>query len=347
MVDLAGGCGSGIPGTSVSINPTCDADSLTPEAFLNCILNFQQDSAVSWSGAATDLAGSAVCSAKGADWSISRTEKPYDVEAREPSVPEVDNAVTTYGALQNVMLPLFGKTFDDYFDRNHAILYNPAYQAAASWMVSVIAGGVSGIPVNLEAQIYGREADRIRAEAAVAKQNTIDGFHSRGWNLPQPCALALGQNAELSQLRSLGDVSVRVAEKQIDIQIDSIRFAVSEANKIYLGMERNAIDYISAWTRLLDSVKDLSSVDPNVKANLINATANLYGKRIQADQVQWMAINDFQQRIQDDNKLRSSNELGKTGLVVQANTAAAEVMKMLAAAVLSQLTTMVSKVVSG
>lgn len=339
------GCDGGFPGTSAVINPTCDADSLTPEAFLNCVINNQQQNANAWAKDAQDMAGSAVCSADGADLSITRDEEPYDVTAIEPDIPsDIDNSLATYTNLQNTMLPLFGKTFDDYFERNHVVLYNPAYQAAAAWLANVITNGVSGIPIALEQQIYNRATARTRAEAATARNSAVNRSSVLGWDMPQPFAIAQGEAAEIAGYTALADTSVRISEKQVDIQIDSIKFAVSEANKIYMGMEQNAIDYLSAWAKLLDHIKDLTEIDPNVRSNYMNAVANLYGKRIQKDQVQWMSLNDYQQRIYGDNQLKSSNELTKTDLIVKATTSGAEVMKMLAAAVLSQLSTMVTKV---
>ncbi len=328
---------------------TCDANSLTPEAFVNCILNFQQEAGSDWANDALRMAESAIYSAQGLDLSIERTESQFEVTAEEPEIPDdIENAVsTTYSTLSNTMLPLFGDTFDDYFQRNHTVLYNPAYQAAASWLTNVITNGVSGIPVNVENQIYGRAVDKIRVEAALSRQRGINRSASLGWKLPNPAVIALAESEALSGYRALGDASVRISEKQIDIQIESVKFAVEEANKIYLGMERNAIDYLASWTRLLDHVKDLAQVDPNVKSNYINAVSNLFGQRIKKDQVQWMSLNDFYQRLMQDNQLKSSNALGRTDLIVKANTAASEVMKMLAAAVLSQLSAMVTKVATG
>lgn len=333
---------------SVSVRPSCNADNMTPEEYVNCILNYQQDAGEEWANAAESAARSAICSAKGLDLSLHRDEVPYEVTAEEPLVPDdIDNTVSTYETLSNSMLPLFGDTFDDYFDRNHTVLYNPTYQAAASWMANVITGGVSGIPVNLENQIYGRAADRIRVEAALSRQRGVNRSSSLGWKLPNPAIIAMAESEALAGYRALGDASVRISEKQVDIQIESVKIAVEEANKVYLSMERNAVDYLAAWTRLLNHLKDLAEVDPNVRSNYINAVANLYGQRIKKDQVQWMSLNDFYQRLMQDNQLKSSNALGQTDLVVKANTAASEVMKMLAAAVLSQLSTMVTKVATG
>lgn len=337
---------SGSSGTIV--NASCDANELTPAAFTNCILNYQQESANSWARKAEDAAARAVCEAKGLDLSLSRDDAQYEVTAEEPPIPDdIDNTISKYQALLNTMLPLFGDTLDDYFSRAQSVLYNPAYQRAAIWLTDVIANGVSGIPVDLENQIYDRSTDRLRAEAALARQRGVNRSSSLGWKLPNPAIVAQAESEALAAYQGYADASVRLAEKQVDIQIDSVKFAVEEANKVYLGMERNGIDYLTAWTRLLDHAKDLSEVDPNVRANYINATANLYGQRIRKDQVQWMSLNDFYQRLMQDNQLKSSNSLGQTDLTVKAATANAEVMKMLAAAVLSQLSTMVTQVATG
>lgn len=339
------GCDSGLPGSSTVINPTCDADTLTPAEFFNCIVNNQQQFASDMSNRAIGVSSSAICSAQGLDLSTARNENPYEVTAEEPEIPDdIANAISTYENLQNTMLPLFGKTYDDWWDQNRVILYNPAYQAAAAWMADVISNGVTGIPAALERQIVNRATARARAEAAMARSNSEDRASSLNWDMPQPFAIAQGEAKELAAYRAIGDATVAIADRQLTIQIDSVKFAVEEANKIYLGMERAAIDYLGAWTSMLSHISDLSQMDPNVQANYTNAVANLYGKRIQKDQVQWVALNDFQQRLYADNQLRTGNSLSQTGLVVDANKAAAEVSKMLGAAALSQLSTMVTSV---
>lgn len=339
------GCG-GTSGTI--INPGCDANDLTPAEFTNCILNYQQELAQKSVYQATSAANRAICEADGLDLSLKRDDELYKMTAKEPEIPaNIDNAVSTYDSLKNTMLPLFGKTLDDYFNRAQSVLYNPAYTAAAAWLTDVITNGVSGIPIDLENQIYDRATGRLRAEAALARQRGVNRSSSLGWQLPNPAIIAMSESEALAAYQGQADASVRLAEKQVDIQIDSVKFAVEEANKIYLGMEKNAIDYLTAWTRLLDHAKDVATVDPNVRANYINATANLYGQRIRKDQVQWMSLNDFYQRQVQDNQLKSSNSLSQTDLTVKAATANAEVMKMLAAAVLSQLSTMVTQVATG
>ena len=339
------GCNSGLPSTTVKINENCDANTLEPAEFFNCIVNRQQQFSGSMSDRALEVSTSAICSAQGLDLSTTRDENPYEVTAEEPEIPDdISNVVSTYENLQNTMLPLFGKTYDDWWNQARVVLYNPAYQAAAAWMVDVIRNGITGIPDALERQIVNRATARARAEAAVARSNAEDRASSLNWDMPQPFAVAQGEAQALSAYRVIGDASVAIADRQLTIQIDSIKFAVEEANKIYLGMERAAIDYLSAWTSLLSHISDLSQMDPNVQANYINAVANLYGKRIQKDQVQWVALNDFQQRLYADNQLRTGNSLSQTGLVVDANKAAAEVSKMLGAAALSQLSTMVTSV---
>lgn len=337
-------CGSA-PQESVVFNATCDANNLTPEAFVNCILNASQENALRWSDAAESAALAAACTAIGLDVSTTREEQQWEVTAEEPEIPDdLDNVVSQYLALQDTMIPIFAQNLDDYFDRENAKIYHPSYIAAANWMADVITNGASGIPVDLEMAIYGRATDRIKAEQALALQESSNQSGVLGWDMPQPFIQAHGVSRVLSLNRVLGEESTRIAEKQIDIQVAQIRFAVEEANKVYLGMERNGVAYMQAWVSMLNQLKDLSTVDPNVRATYINAVANLYGQRIKKDQVQWMSLNDYYQRIQGDNKLDSSNKLEQTGLVVQANAIGAEVMKMLAAASLSQLSTMVTKV---
>ena len=341
------GCDSGLGGSTI-VTSNCDSNSLTPEQFINCILNWQQKSASQWANDAISNSSAGICAANSLNLDLSRAETPYEVTAEEPEIPDnIDNVVSNYQDLLNIMLPLFGDTFDDYFNRAQAVLYNPAYQQAAIWLTDVITNGVSGIPVELENQIYGRATDRMRAEAALSRQRGIARSSTLGWKLPNLAIKSAAETEALAVYRGLADTNVRISEKQIDIQIEQVRFAVSEANKVYLGMEANAIDYLSAWTRLLDHARGVAELDPNVEANYINAVSNLYGQRIRKDQVQWMSLNDYHQRVFGDNQLKSNNELTQTDLIVKANASASDVLKMLAAAVLSQLSTIVSSVSAG
>ena len=122
-------------------------------------------------------------------------------------------------------------------------------------------------------------------------------------------------------------------------------FVFSQDFTIFGGSLSGA--YAQKITKIMDHALKLSEVDPNVYANLVNATSNLYGKRIQWDSTASGSYSQFYNRTVDDVRLKSSNEIAKLDMQVGARKTASDMMGRLGMASLSQFSGIVSSAVSG
>jgi len=336
-----------IPLYSGTVGHSCDAESLSPEEFINCLINKMQEFADSLSRSAINTSNYGISKVEGADWSIARKENQYVMEAEEPDIPEVDNVKVIYDGEIADLLPLIQSLYDEFFDSDDNTIFNPARDAAGGWLYDVIENGKLGIPEELEARIWARERYRLLAQVATTKKTVSEQFAAKGWRVAGGVVTAGMNAAEISAHRPIGESSTRVATFQAEETLKSVRFAVEQALKVYQAMLGAATDWIAAIIRAMDHALKLSEVDPNVKANLINATSNLFRARINKDAVQSGSFSQFYNRVVNDVELHSKNEIGKLGLSVEAINSASNVMKGLGMATQSQFSGIVSSAVSG
>jgi len=317
----------------------------SPEEYINCLLDAMYQFANNAATSAINTANSAVAAADGANWKVSRSENPYVMTAEEPEIEEVDNAVSVYEAQRDSMLPFLADIHDKFLNKN-ALVYVPGRDAAADWLHDVIINGSTGIPPALEKQIWSRDRDRILAETTSTQKTISEAAAGKGWPLPPGFALAEMRSAQSAATRALGVASTSVAAKQADIQIESIRFAVTEALKVYQEVFGAAIDYLQAMTNGLNQALELAKVDPTVKAQMINATSNLFRARIQKDTVHSGSLSQFEERLFRDGDLYSRNETSKLNMSVEARKSASEVLKGIGMAGLSQFSGIVSQAIT-
>ena len=330
-------CGDGLPSTSVEVNPTCDASSLTVAEFINCILNKSQDNSRSAARSASSWADSLICQAYQTDWDISRDEDVFVPTATPLEIPsELDNTVTNYSAQRDVIIPIVGKNLDEYMDKWWNTLYNPAYRVAAAKLLEIITTGGTGIPAEQEAQIWGAAEGTINAAGDNAYNAMLAARRRRGLPITAFC-LDLAEATRQNALRSAGGARREIANKRIDLINENMKWAVSEANRLWGQVGDRVPAYLNAFVGMLDNTLKSVTVDPNVMSTRINAVANLYGREIEKDQLRLTSMNALYDRVAGDKRLESSNIIARLGAILSAGSAAAETHSKIAVAYLSQI----------
>lgn len=330
-------CSNGFPTVSVEFNPTCDANTLSVAEFINCILNKSQDNSRSAARSATELAGAIVCQALQTDWDISRNEDIFTPTAKPLEIPsELDNTVSNYSAQRDALIPIIGRNLDEYMNKWWNTLYNPAYYAAAAKLLEIITTGGTGIPASQEVQIWGAAEGTINAAGDNAYNAMLAARRRRG--LPITASvLDLAEATRQNALRSAGGARREIANKRIDLINENMKWAVSEANKLWGQVGDRVPAYLNAFVGALDNALKSVTVDPNVMSTRINAIANLYGREIENDQLRFTSMNALYDRVAGDKRLQSSNILGRLGAIISAGSTAADVHGKIAAAYLSQI----------
>lgn len=100
--------------------------------------------------------------------------------------------------------------------------------AVDDWLYTTITAGGTGIPTAVESAIWERSRNRELKEAARIKSEATEAFASRGFSLPS--GVLYVQLAMIDQAASdkISTHARDVAIKQIEIQVENIRFAVDK-----------------------------------------------------------------------------------------------------------------------
>ena len=329
-------CGNGLPTVTMTVNPICDANTLDVAQFINCLANKSQEYARGAVGVTNEYLGSLICQALQTDWDISRNEAVFVPTAKPLEIPsKLDNTVSNYSAQRDALIPIIGKNLDEYMGKWWNTLYNPAYYAAAAKLLEIITTGGTGIPASQEMQIWGAAEGTINAMGSNAYNAMLAARRRRGLPITSFC-LDLAEATRQNALRSAGGVRREIANKRIDLINENMKWAVSEANKLWGQVGDRVPAFLNAFVGALDNALKSVTVDPNVMSTRINAIANLYGKEIDRDQLRFTSLNEFYKRVADDKRLQSSNILGRLGATLTASGTAAEVSSKMATAYIAQ-----------
>lgn len=247
---------------------------------------------------------------------------------------------TEYDRMYNRFVTLLSNKLNEFMTTYFPVT-SDAYDEAQAWLVSTINGGVTGIPTAVESQIWQRARDKILIDNAAAQDAAYTEFASRGMPLP-PGAL----NAKLNDLAvaahtQAAEVSRETAIKQVEIQIQNVRFAVEQALKMRLGAVSAAIEYIKAYALAMDGSAKYALALPDMQATLINAAANFYNARIHYDEVSAKSAELSLNTAFKTAELMVQQNIGTVTAKVNASVAAANAIAGVAAAASSSLNSLV------
>jgi hypothetical protein len=205
---------------------------------------------------------------------------------------------TDYDRIYNELIAMaankIGSFLVDYFP-----ILNDAYDEATAWLVDTITNGGTGIPAVIEDQIWQRGRDRLVTDNLRAQESAAASFATRGFSMPSGAMTALYQEIRYDGLAKSAEFSRDVAIKQIEIEIENIRFAVKTAIDARVAAINAAIDYIRALMIAPEVASQYAFRINDLQAALINAVANFYNARLNRDELTIkaaMANNDISLR---------------------------------------------------
>lgn len=271
--------------------------------------------------------------------------RPYqwtkEVEAVEPDVPMVDDATTVYETERDNIIALLTSQLADFFTQYYPLV-NDAYDDATAWLINTITNGGTGIPADVEEQIWQRGRTRITTENKRAVSQVADGLASRGFMMPPGALNKAVKEIEYAGQQSMGDISTSIAVKQAEIEIENIKFAVETAINARLNALGAAADYIRAMAIAPEIGLKLSETDASVQARMIAATSDLYRARLTRDQLVMNTEVAKMNNFQGDQKLFYDTYVNRIQQSVNGTVAAAEVFGKTSQAALSSLNTVAS-----
>lgn len=258
------------------------------------------------------------------------------ITAVEPAVPAVEDSLLTYDAQLNNLIGLLSGQLADYFDTYYP-LQSDAYDEATAWLLDTITTGGTGIPPDVEAQIWNRERDRHLKDGARLEASMVSGYSARGFSLVQPNMMYNLNQIKFEQHGKIGVSSTTIAGKQADIKIETIKFAIASALDSRFKAMGAASDYIRALMMAPDAASKLASLNTDAKAKMMTATADMYRARLSRDQIVIGAQTDRMQASVTHEKTRFDAIQAEIDGNVRAAAVAAETYAKVASASISSV----------
>lgn len=218
-------------------------------------------------------------------------------EARTPTLRGAPPIYTGTGDITSELKKVFEDSFaefkpemleglDEYIAR-----FFPAcvYANTNDWICNTILSGGTGIPPEVEAQIYARARARDSQEAAKMRDVAVKQFANRGFSLPSGVLAARLREIEQDASNNANKTSTDIAIKQAEIQIETIKFAVSEGVKVRGQVIAAIADFIKVYMLPIDLANGRSDLLAKSKGNLLNSAADYYRAMVAEAELQLRA----------------------------------------------------------
>jgi len=199
------------------------------------------------------------------------------------SATGVDSALynTTYDQIKNDLIGQFSSFFATYFPNECD------YLAAAQKRLCEMLNGGTGIPADVEDQIWQRDRSRVLTEVARANQEVIANFASLGYPVPPGAAVHQMQMQQIEAQNKTAQQSRDVAIKQVEIMLENLKFAIQQALDYRIKGIQAAGDYIRTLAIGPEIAMKLATSAADAQAKLISAANTYYGSRIRLEELKF------------------------------------------------------------
>lgn len=271
-----------------------------------------------------------------------------------PSVPNISaptvnvpsdqyqwNAVSEYEQAFNGKLadfnPQFASEWAAFIDTYFPDIAGCIRDNSDDWICNTIANGGTGIPAAVEAQIWGRERSRQLTILMEAKDKATNEWAARGFSLPPGALLDRISAAEQDYIEKIAQSSRDTAIKNIEIEIENIRFAVTKAVDLRLGAIKAAIDYVLASFKPTELAIDYAKALTEAHFRFFQGMGDYYQAIIGAARLTLDASIANSQKDARVNESFAQLSVGLTSARAQAAASAAASLARAAAAALGAL----------
>lgn len=157
-------------------------------------------------------------------------------------------------------------------------------EKAQEWICNTLTNGGTGMSPQVEAQIFERGRSRVLREGYKAEKEVLATWASRRYALPPGAAVGQVLQIRKDTLGKTAEISRDVVIKQMEIEIENVRFAVEAATKLYGVAVGAAGDYLKAL-----------SVGPTSAMQVIPSITDSQSKLIGAATDYWKANISFEE----------------------------------------------------
>jgi hypothetical protein len=239
-------------------------------------------------------------------------------------------AANNFGALGPDYLGKFSSFLGSYFPNVSACL-----QANSdNWICNMITNGGNGLPDAVVNMIWQRAREQIAKDIGAKRDTAFNEFGARGFTVPTGALNYRLMQIDAEAINKAADVSRETAIKNIEIQIENVKFAVQKAIDLREAAMRLAIGYVQTYLKAYDSATERAKDMVLSRYQFWNAINGYYDafSRIEALDVEVRKTNVA--NAYHDNELFVKAAAESTKNKTEAALAAAEAMGKAAAAAL-------------
>lgn len=219
---------------------------------------------------------------------ITATPPTFTGSLDDPTSTTLSNYDANAGALVDKLATTFSGFLDAWFPRTSTCL-----TAAEQWLCDTIENGGTGIPVDVENQIWERSRARELTDANRLEEESYAEFAARGFSMPPGALADRVDRIRQDAASKISTHSRDVAIKQAEIAVDTIKFAVSEALKYRINAIQAALEYWKGYLSPYDIAAKRAMAEVEIKTKFYNsaleyfkAEVSLYGHVVNAQATQ-------------------------------------------------------------
>jgi len=260
----------------------------------------------------------------------------------KPTVVDQVTSATDVGTLvKTEAVNAFNDLGPDYLNKfsNFLTSYFPNVAACLatntdSWICNMITNGGNGLPDSVVSMIWQKAREQISKEIASKRDEAYSEYAARGFTVPAGTINYRLLQLDQESIDRAASVSRETAIKNIEIQIDNVKFAISKAIEIREAAQRLAIAYVGTYIKAYDSATERARAMAAARLQFYSAINGYYDAfaRIEALDVQVKNLN-IEHAIQD-NKLFVDAAWKGTEIRTKAALVAADALGKAAAAAL-------------
>ena len=265
----------------------------------------------------------------------------FTVSAVEPDVPTVEDSVLNYEQYLDKLVALLSGQLAGFFAQYYPLV-SDAFDEATAWLVSTITNGGTGINQAIWDQVWNRARENVIADGRRVQAQIVTGFSAKGIMLPAGVMTRKISESLFDQTGKTGIVATSNAMKQVEIQIETIKFAVEKALESRTMAMTAATDYIRAIATSPAAAAQVASLNSDNRAKMLSAAGEFYRARLSRDELVLRSKLAELDSTVDVYKHRRDNATQNDQVEVQALAAAADVFGRTASAAIASLNSIVS-----
>ena len=265
------------------------------------------------------------------------TATGFVVSAIEPEVPTVADSKLNYSAELDHIIALLSGQLADFFAKYYP-LTSDAFDEATGWIRNTIQNGI-GSGVGLQAQQWQRAREDIIIDGRRVENQILTGFAAKGIRMAPGAMFKQVDASRRDQTAKTGIAATTIAGKLYEIEVETVKFAVTEAMKSRQMAMQAAADYIRAIASAPEAAVRVADLNGDAQARMMSAAADFYRARMTKDELILKARMAEVGLDFDVYKHRRDNATQNSEVKVRSLTAGADAYARTAQASLSSLNT--------